>query len=396
MIPSLITAVVSAIIVTASNPLPEPRQDVPVVIPIPSSAGEVRSVSVREMPDVPYQLDDMDSDGIPDELVMLIDMKPNETRRLNIKFSSAENDAEFPAGTYAYIRLNDKNKKHPKISAITYPGDVDNRQMYSSIYGHGAVLEGLYNAIRVYMDNRQSIDLYAKNRPRLELDSTGFYTTRDQLSQGYGRDILWAGTSVAMGSFRGWNGSGPTTIDTVTNRGQRVVTSGPLRSVIEVQDKGWIYNGTPVDMTKRYTVYKGHRDYEVDIILKNAPKGSVFATGIQKIINNNKGFITAQGLAGSWGDNLPDKNMPEVTDTLGLGISVRAPYLLNTVEDEVNYLTLVRPDAKGRIHYAITAAALRDETSPRSADEWFAYLRKWRHELDNPVIVTITAVSKKK
>ncbi|MDE5694069.1 MAG: DUF4861 family protein, partial [Duncaniella sp.] len=115
------------------------------------------------------------------------------------------------AGTYAYLKHNYKNKKYPKISAITYPGDVDNRQMYNSIYGHGAVLEGLYNAIRVYMDNRQSVDLYAKNKPQLELETTGFYTTADQLDKGYGRDILWAGTSVAMGAFRGWQNGAPTT-----------------------------------------------------------------------------------------------------------------------------------------------------------------------------------------
>ena len=47
-------------------------------------------------------------------------------------------------------------------------------------------------ALRIYMDNRQSVDIYSKTTPQLELDVTGFYTTRDQLAQGYGCDILWA------------------------------------------------------------------------------------------------------------------------------------------------------------------------------------------------------------
>ena len=113
-------------------------------------------------------------------------------------------------------------------------------------------------------------------------------------------------------------------------------------------------------------------------------------------MNNNKGFITPQGLAGSWGDNLPDKNMPEVTDTLGLGISVREPYLAKTLEDDVNYLTLLTPDTKGKIRYTITAAALRDETSPRSSKEWFAYLKKWRRGLDAPVKVTVAKTTRKR
>jgi len=386
---SLITALLSTLSVTVSNPLPEQRSDVPVVVSIPESAGEVRSVTITDHEDMPYQLDDMDADGIADEIVLLLDMKPDETRTLTLNLSSADDRTVYETGTNAYLKLNDKNKKYPEILAITYPGDVDNRQMYNSIYGHGAVLEGLYNAIRVYMDNRQSVDLYAKNHPQLELETTGFYTTAEQLDKGYGRDILWAGTSVAMGSFRGWQNGTPTTIDSVATRGQRVVTTGPLRSVIEVVDRGWSYNGHLIDMIQRYTIYKGHRDYEVEITLKGAPANSIFATGVQKIMNDNEGFIRPDGLAGSWGNNLPDKNMPEVTDTLGLGISVCAPYLKKTLEDDVNYLTLISPDRNGKIIYNITAAALRDECSPRNAKAWFGYLATWRRLLDNPVKISV-------
>ena len=162
---SLITALLSSLYVTVSNPLPEQRSDVPVVVPIPTSAGEVRSIKIAGINNMPYQLDDMNGDGVADEIVVMLDMKPGETRTLTLNLSTVpDTTATFEAGTYAYLKLNDKNKKYPKISAITYPGDVDNRQMYNSIYGHGAVLEGLYNAIRVYMDNRQSVDLYEIGR----------------------------------------------------------------------------------------------------------------------------------------------------------------------------------------------------------------------------------------
>lgn len=387
---SLIAALLTSLTVNVSNPMKEARTDVPVIVNIPAEAGHVRSASIVEIPDLPYQLDDMNGDGVPDELVLLLDLKPRESKKLTVNLSTEGTTPEFTPGTHAYIKMNDKNQKHPRLASISYPGDVDNRHMYSSIYGHGAVLEGLNSAIRVYMDNRQSVDLYAKNEPKLELETTEFYTTRDQLSKGYGRDILWAGTSVAMGSFRGWKDGQPTTIDLVRTRGQRVVTTGPLRSVIEVDDRGWNHDGAVMDMTQRYTIYKGHRDYEIDINIKGAPADAVFATGVQKVMNNNVGFVSPDGLAGSWGDNLPDKNMPEILDTLGLGISVLKPYLVKTLEDDVNYLTLVKPDADGNIKYVITSAALRDSQSPRTADEWFVWLRSWRHSLENPVKVTVT------
>ena len=261
--------------------------------------------------------------------------------------------------------------------------------MYSSIYGHGAVLESLYNAIRVYMDNRQSVDLYAKNTPRLELAETAFYTTRQQLEEGYGRDVLWAGTSVALGSFRGYQDGNPVTIDTVTTRSQRIVTTGPVRSIIEVSDRGWVYNGKPMDMSQRYTVYDRHRDYDVEIKLTGAPANSVFCTGVQKLAIDNEGFLTPGGLAGSWGSNVPDKNMADITDTIGLGIWVPAENLKEVKEDEVNYLTILRPDSKGIIRYSFTSGALRESASPHSAADWFKYLQEWEKEKKNPVKIRI-------
>lgn len=375
--------------VTVSNPINEPREAVPVVIPVGQDGKEINSVTIKGKPEIAWQLDDLDDDGRADELVFLVDMKPKATQTYTITLSEENRATDFTPGTNAYIRLNDKNKKHPKIQAIAFPGDADNRQMYSSIYGHGAVLEGLYNAIRVYMDNRQSVDLYAKNTPRLELEETGFYTTREQLEKGYGRDVLWAGTSVALGSFRGYQNSTPVTIDTVTTRSQRIVTTGPVRSVIEISDRGWIYNGKPVEMRQRYTVYDRHRDYNVEIKLTGASKNDVFCTGVQKLAVDNKGFISDTGLAGSWGTNTPDKNMADITDTIGLGIFVPAANLSSVKEDEVNYLTMLRPDSKGVINYSFTSGAVRDSASPHSADEWFAHLKKWQKLKENPVKVTV-------
>lgn len=383
-------ALLLSLSVSVTNPISTPRENVPVTVKIPVSKGEINSAVITGHPEIPYQLDDLDMDGRPDEMAFLVDLKGLETKNLNINFSPRKETREFTPGTYAHLKLNDKSGKHPKVKAISYPGDTDNRQMYSSIYGHGTVLEGPYSAIRVYMDNRQSVDLYAKHNPGLELAETNFYTTRDQLDRGFGRDILWAGTSVALGSFRDWADGKPLTIDSVATRSQRILTTGPVRSIIEVIDKDWVAaDGSKSDMTQRYTVYAGNRDYIVDVKLSSPKTGKKYATGVQKLMTDNVGFITPEGLAGSWGSNLPDKNMPEMTDTLGLGIFVETPYLAGTLEDDINYLTLLKPDSNGDIRYRFTSAALRDTTSPRSAEEWFAYLREWQKLVANPVKVTV-------
>ena len=44
--------------------------------------------------------------------------------------------------------------------------------------------------MRIYMDKRQTIDLYGKFHKGLELEQTQFYTSKEQKAQGYGADVL--------------------------------------------------------------------------------------------------------------------------------------------------------------------------------------------------------------
>lgn len=275
------------------------------------------------------------------------------------------------AQTDAYIKLRDEKKTHPRVDAITFPGDANNRWMYDAIYGHGAVIENPWVAYRVYMDNRQSLDLYVKQTPQIELDVTGFYTTPEQLAQGYGIDVLWAGKSIAAGSFRGWNGSEPMTIDTVAARTQKVLD----KSTIQVIDKDWIHNGHPIQMTQTYSVKPDSRDLFVEIQLEGYQPDEVFCTGIQKLENYNEGFINADGRAASWGSNIPDKGHPEVVEQVGLGIIVDPANVLSTQESDLNYLVLVRPDSEGKIRYRVIAAGDREKSGFKSFKEWSDYIK---------------------
>ena len=101
------------------------------------------------------------------------------------------------AQVYAHLKLRDAKLRYPKLNEIEFPGTTPTRATYDALYGHGAVCENEYVAFRVYMDHRQSLDLYGKRRPQLELDSTNFYTDANWRAKGYGEDILYAGTSVA-------------------------------------------------------------------------------------------------------------------------------------------------------------------------------------------------------
>ncbi|MCH5346478.1 MAG: DUF4861 domain-containing protein [Muribaculaceae bacterium] len=380
--------------ITVANQLPDAIESYPVVVPVDVKAlGFNPSAAVATVKGtiIPSQLDDIDLDGVVDEISLTVSLPARGKTVVKLALDSEGSQETFPIGTHAYIKLRDEKKKYPKIVSIAFPGDADTRIMYNSIYGHGAVMENPYNAIRIYMDNRQSIDLYGKNRPGMELETTGFYTTQEQLAQGYGRDILWAGKSVGAGSFRGFIGDEPTTIDTVTVRGQRVVLSGPVRSVVEVTDEGWIYNGRRFNMTQRYTMWQGRRDVQVDInITGEGVDSQTFCAGIQKLETDNVGFLdAATGLAGSWGVNVPEKKYEDQTEVVGLGIIPDAANLASTREDEFNYLDMLKTDTEGAISYRVNFAAGREEGGFSTSTEWFDYLRRWAAEAANPATVTV-------
>lgn len=376
-----------------TNPSDFPRTAYPVVVDLAAHADgmHVRSALViHDGKETPSQLDDLNEDFQADELAFTVDIPAHGTTVCHVTLSDKKTNRHYPRKTRAYLKLHDQKGKHPEVKSVTFPGNADLLDMYNSIYGHGAVFESHIAAFRIYMDNRQSIDLYGKTFYRLETDSTGFYTTPAQLEQGYGCDILWAGKSVGAGSFRGYRDGNPCYIDTVAWRRQTILADGPVRSIVEVADGQWIYDGQPLHMTQRYTLYAGHRDVEVDITIDGAAPDATFCTGIQKLERHSCGFMQKDGLCGSWGNNVPEKSDPEHDEWVGLGLLAAAPNRTGMKEDDFNYLTLLKTDDSRHIRYRITVCAGREKEGFKNSKEWFDFLHHWKNECDKPCTVRVT------
>ena len=383
--------------IVVENTWASDKVDEPVVLRLADlkPGFEVRSATVYGGKDkeIPSQLDDLDRDTEADELAFVVNIPARTKQTLRVVLSDQPSAKQYPARVYAQMRLNDKSQKNPHIRYITFEGSVPVKQSYSAMYHHGPAFESELVAFRAYMDNRQSIDLYGKKFRRLELVETNFYPKKEQLAAGYGDDVLWAGTSIGVGSFRGWVGGKLQTIDTVESRSAGVLASGPVRTVVEFFDRNWQYDGAVLNMTQRYTLYAGHRDVRVDISFREAGEAAskTFATGVQKLERDNVGFLDADGLAGSWGSNLAYKNdtVNHPRETVGLGIYVPGGYLLSTQEDENNYLYQMRPDKDGRLTYYFTFAAAKEERGYKNSKEWFAALPSWQTSVARPCKVTI-------
>ena len=405
--------------VTVTNDWKEDKTDEPVVVKLSDLKKvdfEVKSATVKcKGKDVPCQLDDMNGDGLPDEVFFLADIKDKDSKTYEVKLSAKEDERGKGQGArgkehgargeeriYTALQLRDKQDKHPDVLRVEAPGKSN---IFNDIYMHGVTLESDVVGYRIYFDHRQNIDLYGKKQRRIELPVTQFYTSEEQLAQGYGVDVLWAGDAIGCGSFKDWKKGQLENWTEVGVRGQRVVTTGPLRTVVEVYDLGVREEDLMYDMRQYYTLYAGHRDMQVEVqftplLGKKLFGKKFFCTGVQKVGetanevtrkgHTPQGFVKKEGLAASWGCDYPDMGKKQLwaPEPVGLAVYVPKEYISDTKENNLNYLFVVQPK-KNFLRYFVSFCADKEEKGFHSSKEWFASLDEWKDNVSHPVRVKV-------
>jgi hypothetical protein len=378
--------------VKVTNPTKVARTEQPVVIQL-DRFGEVHTALVQlSGREIPCQLDDLDQDELFDELCFLTDLGPRETKTFQLTLSDKGEPRQYQPRVYAEMlmrndKVKEKNKHNNYIESITARGDCANS--YNLQHHHGVSFESELNGIRIYFDKRQTLDLYGKLQKRLELKETQFYTSAQQKKEGYGDDVLWVGETFGLGAFRGWDGLEPTHIDPVKSRTQRIISYGPLRTIVEIYDKGWKADPekSPLNMTLRYTQYAGHRDTDVDVFFNKDVDDYTFSTGIINVKESEE-FTDEKGLRGCWGTDYPSTDTLKWSrETVGLGIWVPMEYIeREEPANDNNYAYVIK--VKGsHMSYKVSYCSANEGFGFKSKEEWFEWLKTWKMEVEKPVIV---------
>ena len=307
----------------------------------------------------------------------------------------------------------------------TLPNYVGKGDTYHSLHHHGVAVESELMAYRIYFDKKQTIDVYCKRKPQLELSQSHWYPNDSLLAEGYGDDILRVSGTVGVGSVKYWNGKKQVHIEPVAERSQRIVSRKKDQATIEVAVKGWEIPKSQishlqsqiVDMAVQYTLCAGHRDLRCDVFLSDTLSG--LCTGVQTI--PAKGNLTdvvdltakrsysVSGLTGaaghcsfteqlengvllaSWGTDWPvNDTVKYAKETVGLAVFIPKAYAGALVHDKSNNLCLLKSQITNHksqmcasAHFYLTVCGATKENHPvaRTAEEWYAYLRKWAKRL---------------
>ena len=274
--------------------------------------------------ELPSQADDLDGDGKLDEIAFQIDLDPHQTRIVTLAYGDA--------ATMQRIR-----GAYPKRTAALFARHYE-----------GPAWESEHAAWRIYFDKRNAIDLYGKRRPGLYLDVFAAPEYVYHQESPFGRDIYGIGKSLGVGGIGAIVYGKVTSVADVAERTWRVVSNGPVRSIVELQYRGWKVGSRTVDLTSRFTQWAGEHGFEHRIALSNA-EGLSLVTGLpSKPVETLTAGTPAIRVLATWGhqvvlDGKIAQNQDVPDQNLGVAVLLPAADAAPATDDANNRLIGVTP-----------------------------------------------------
>jgi unsaturated chondroitin disaccharide hydrolase len=263
---------------------------------------------VFQTEELPSQVDDLDGDGKGDELAFQVDLAPHQTRIVTVSYGDQDR----------IWRLRGDYKQR---TAALFSRKIE-----------GVGWESERVAFRVYLDPRNAIDLYGKRRPTLQLAmyASPDYTYHDESPEG--RDIYKVGDAIGIGSVAAMVDGKVIKVADVKERKWRIVASGPVRTIVELECAGWNAGGKIIDLRSRITQWAGERGFTHTIFAKSADDFE-FVTGLPAkpgIEPVTSGQNSQTEWMATWGEQVvaPGPTATEAVpgQQLGLAIVMLAPH----------------------------------------------------------------------
>ncbi|HWR15346.1 MAG TPA: DUF4861 family protein [Terriglobales bacterium] len=211
--------------------------------------------AILQATEIPSQVDDIDGDNKADELAFQIDLKPKQTRIVTVTYGEANRicrlRSEYPDRTHALLAT--------KIEGIGW--------------------ESEYNGWRLYFDPRNAIDLYGKQRHSLLLRNLATPEYDYHSVSPYGRDIYKIGNALGIGAVGAWVDGKLIKVADVGSRNYRIVSTGPVRAIVDIVYTNWNVAGRKLTLRSRITQWANERGFYHNLDAKGGD-GLVFATGL--------------------------------------------------------------------------------------------------------------------
>lgn len=335
---------------------------------------------------------DKNGDGTIDVLCVKLDAKAKS--HTNISIAKSENTSKynnFKPETQAELWHKTtgkfKNGKYvgggnfSKFDSLRVPNGFSDHAYFIKYEGPGWESDKV--GYRLYLDWRNAIDVFGKQVSEPILEGVGMdgYESYHHL-QDWGMDVLKVGKSLGIGSTGFWDGEKAVRVEKTDSVICRILSSGILRSQVQIWYNGWDFNNSKVDLVSVKSIDAGSRMTHEHLVFNKPVKD--ICTGIRKEPNTQLINLLSPdktwGCIATWGkQSLND-------DMLGLGIIYSMNQKPILTEDENSHVVVFEEEGK-EFNYYFLAAWEREKDGVKTKEEFIKYLKEQLHRMENPLLV---------
>ncbi|MCD0490329.1 DUF4861 domain-containing protein [Pedobacter sp. MC2016-14] len=278
---------------TLSNTSMLSRVDEPIVISRQQLAdlfGEIPFGKVPELTDstgtaIASQTDDLNKDGIWDELVLVYSFKPKAAARINCRYVSPADLPVYTQRTNVRFAKQDGKGGYQEIKEETMPKDHTVERTLQRYQLEGPGWENDKIGFRNYFDSRNAMDIFGKKTPKMILDKTDLdeKIAEYMTMQPWGMDILKVAGSLGAGGLAIYEADSLYRVTGAKNTTYKLVSRGPVRSVFRLS-----YLSVPVgqytyDVKQEITIWAGMSGYQSKVWLSGFTGQKILVSGIAEI-----------------------------------------------------------------------------------------------------------------
>ncbi len=341
--------------------------------------------------EIPFQINDTDYDGKPDELVFLADFPASKKRTFQILYNEKGTiQHSFPKRTQAELSHKVggywENRKYIggefiNVDFLKVPQEHTDHSFYIRYEGPGWESDKV--GYRFYLDWRNAIDIFGKLADTMVLHHVGLdgFDSYHEPAP-WGMDIFKVGNTLGLGSIALWQNNRFNMVSVTDSVTCRIVLNGCVESMIETNYYGWKVDQTISNLNSRLSIYGGSRVTRHDVKLDG--NGDTLCTGLIK--DKRAKRIFPEKTEGGWTYIATWGLQSLNNDSLGIAVLINTRNLITFAEDSANYMAILKPE-NNQLTYYLLAAWEKEPEGIKTEGEFKNYLNALIAIFDNPLII---------
>lgn len=382
---------------SAKNPASASRKDAAMILEIAAVKTKAKKFNEKAFvilandKEIPSQANDLNGDGVADQIVCVADFNPNETKNLTLRYAKlGAAMREYPKRTQAelshkvsgkFIERKYQGGEFKNVQYLRVPPEHTDHSFYIRYEGPGWESDKV--GYRFYLDWRNATDIFGKKTSGMVLQNVGldgFDSYHAMLD--WGMDVLKVGESLGIGSLAMWQDGRANRVAQTDSITCAIVANGAVQAQIQTKYFGWKVGEKFYDIVSNLSITAGSRLTKHSLQISGEPEN--LCTGIVKLDSTQ--LLSSPDANTGWVYLATYGKQSLASDKLGMAVLYRKNDLIKVTEDQHSQVVVLKPQ-NGQLNYYFLGAWEQEPDGIKSVEEFKAYLDEVTAELNAPVVI---------